>query len=156
MMGFRVLRRNKDHVSPLTSKALSLPTLSITSQVLGADPGLESTPLWASPSVLLTLPAYHTVHLCSSRDGWGAGDRQPQKIQPQQGWWLHQGQEVRPDGASECHGPPRRAQQASCAHIEHSRHTPVGDHHHWNKEGPASVPSSSLPGWHLPQTVPGL
>lgn len=60
-MEFTVLRRNKDHVSPLTSKPLYLPTLPITSQVLGADPGLESTSLWASPSVFLTLPAYHTV-----------------------------------------------------------------------------------------------
>lgn len=43
--GFRVL---KDHVPPLTSKPFYLPTLPMTSQVLGADPGLEYTPLLVS------------------------------------------------------------------------------------------------------------
>lgn len=72
-------------MSPLTSKPLYLPVLPITSWVLEADLGFVSLPLWVFLNVSLILPAHHAIHLCSSRGGWGAGDREPQKTQSQQG-----------------------------------------------------------------------
>lgn len=75
------------------------------------------------------LPAHHAVHLCSSRGGWGAGDRQPRKSRSRQGWRPCRGQGVRTAGAPGHHGPPRRARRASRAHIERSQHIPAGTPH---------------------------